>query len=148
MMKIEPWMKHPAVTVRPLDSAGHARAIMEEHRINQLPVVVNGALVGIVTDRDLRDAFPSVFASAGDARHRRRATPEADPDTIPVEDVMAREVLTLSPRDSMEEAARLMRRERIGSVPIVDRGHLVGIVTRSDVLDAFVEMVEGRAATG
>jgi acetoin utilization protein AcuB len=137
-------MKHPVVTVKPQDSARHAREIMEEHRVNQLPVVTGKRLVGIVTDRDLRDVFPSVFDSV--ARPRRRAKPGTDPATIPIEDVMTTTVLTLAPGAFVADAARLMRRERIGSVPIVDRGELVGILTRSDVLDAFAEVSDGALA--
>lgn len=137
-MRIAAWMKHPVVTVRPRDTARHAREVMEKHRVNQLPVVVDGRLVGIVTDRDLRDAFPSVFELAeATGRHR---SPETDPGTIPVEDVMTRDVLTLASGLFIADAARLMRRQRIGAIPIVDGGRLVGILTRSDVLDALVEV--------
>jgi acetoin utilization protein AcuB len=144
VMRIERRMRHPVVTVKPRDSIRHAREIMEKRRVNQLPVVVDGALVGIVTDRDLRDAFPSVF-EAGGAAH---AAP-ADPDTILVEDVMTANVLTLHPEASIEQAARLMRAERIGAVPIVAGERLVGIMTRSDVLDAFLALadVQGRAVS-
>ena len=138
-MRIEPWMKHPVVTVRPRDSARHAREVMEKHRVNQLPVVVDGHLVGIVTDRDLRDAFPSVFELA-EATGRHRRAPGPDPAAIPVEDVMTRDVLTLAPAAFIADAARLMRRQRVGAIPIVDGGRLVGIVTRSDLLDALVEL--------
>ena len=62
-MQIEKWMKREVHCIKPLDSIQHARDLMEEHRINQLPVVVNGRLVGIITDRNLRDAFPSVFGN-------------------------------------------------------------------------------------
>jgi acetoin utilization protein AcuB len=141
-MKLERWMKHPVVTVKPRDTVRHARDVMERHRINQLPVVVDGRLVGIVTDRDLRDAFPSVFESAA---RRRQPVTGSDPDAIPVEDVMTPTVLTLAATDDMSEAARVMRRERIGALPIVERGRLLGILTRSDVLDAFVELA-GRVA--
>jgi acetoin utilization protein AcuB len=140
-MKIVQWMKHPVVTVKPADSARHAREIMEKRRINQLPVVVNGRLVGIVTDRDLRDAFPSVFDAAEPGAHGRPAV--TDPATIPVEDVMTAQVLTLAPDASVAEGARLMRRERVGAIPIVDAGRLVGILTRSDVLDAFAAASPG-----
>jgi acetoin utilization protein AcuB len=135
-------MKRPVLTVKLRDSARHARELMERHRVNQLPVVTDDVLVGIVTDRDLRDAFPSVFAEAEPMRRRRKVAPEADPSTIPVEDLMARKVLTMAPSDSMEDAARLMRRERIGSLPIVEHGRVAGIVTRSDVLDAFAALSE------
>ena len=134
-MKIAQWMKHPVVTVKPADSARHAREIMEQRRINQLPVVVNGRLVGIVTDRDLRDAFPSVFDAVEPVGRGHPAV--TDPATIPVEDVMTAQVLTLASHASVAEGARLMRRERVGAIPIVDAGRLVGILTRSDVLDAF-----------
>ena len=128
------------ITVKPGESVRHARELLERHRINQVPVVLDGRLVGIVTDRDLRDAFPSVFD------HRRRAGASADPDTIPVEDVMSRTVLTLAPEDSIFDGVRLMRRERIGAVPVVDGRRLVGILTRSDLLDAFLALAEGRTA--
>jgi acetoin utilization protein AcuB len=144
-MNIERSMKHPVVTVKPQDSIRHAREIMEQRRINQLPVVVDGRLVGIVTDRDLRDAFPSVFENPGGNGHGGPAA-AADPKLIPVEDVMTANVLTLAPDGRVEEAARLMRQQRIGAIPIVAGGRLVGILTRSDVLGAFLALAEPRAA--
>ena len=146
-MRISAWMKYPAITVKPRDSADHAREVMEKHRINQLPVVVDDRLVGIVTDRDLRDAFPSVFDTA-EAFGRRTRTSGVDPATIPVEDVMTPTVLTLAPVSSVADAARLMRRERIGAIPIVDAGRLVGILSRSDVLDAFVDVSRASPSSG
>jgi len=140
-MSLAAWMKHAVITVKPRDSARHAREVMEQYRINQLPVVVDDRLVGILTDRDLRDAFPSVFESF--ASRPRRSGP--DPATIRVDDVMTPTVLTLAPTATVADAARVMRSERIGAVPIVERGRLVGILTRSDVLDAFVEL--SRSAT-
>ncbi len=143
---IERWMKLAVHTVKPLDSVAHARALLEEHRINQLPVVVDGRLVGIVTDRDLRDA-----ARAAQIAATKTGEPETaltNPDEIPVEAVMTPNVLTLLPSDTLEKAASLMRRERIGSVPIVTKGVLEGILTRSDVLGAFLALVaqyEGKA---
>jgi acetoin utilization protein AcuB len=139
-MDIERWMKKPVQTVRPRDSILRAREIMERHRINQLPVVVNGRLVGIVTDRDLRDAWPSAFEAPRRGGERRSAP---DPKDIPVDAVMSQNVLTLRPGDSMAAAARLMRRERIGAIPILgEDDRLVGIVARADVLEAFVEQAD------
>ena len=137
-MKIERWMKQPVVTVKPRDSIRHAREIAEQRRINQLPVVVDGRLVGIVTDRDLRDAFPSVFEEMNASGAGRKGA--ADPATIPVEDAMTGNVLTLEPDARLEDAARLMRRERIGAIPIVVGDRLLGILTRSDVLEAFLAL--------
>jgi acetoin utilization protein AcuB len=142
-MRIEAWMKHPVHVVKPRDSVRHAREVLERHRINQLPVVVDGRLVGILTDRDLRDAFPSVFDAAPVRAPKR--PPAVDPADIAVEHVMTANTLTLGPKDTLLEAARLMRRERIGAVPIVEASRLVGILTRSDLLDAFVELVTSAA---
>ena len=127
-------------TVKPMDSLRHAREIMETNRVNQLPVVVGGKVVGIVTDRDLRDATPSVFETS--QRTSGHAAPAPDLDALRVKDVMTENVLTLGPSASLADAARLMRRERIGAIPIVDGDRLVGLVARSDVLDAFVAMTE------
>jgi acetoin utilization protein AcuB len=131
-------------SVKPLDSIGHAREIMEQYRINQLPVVVDRRVVGIVTDRDLRDAFPSVFDATRESKtHEGKAV---NPDQIPIESVMTADPITLGPKDSAADAARLMRRERIGAIPVVDGSHLVGILTRSDLLDAFVRLSESTAS--
>lgn len=140
-MEIQTWMKRKVHSVKPLDSIQHAREIMENQRINQLPVVVDGRLVGIVTDRNLRDAFPSVFDSPPLGKPRSKLH-SADPQAITVEMVMTPNVLTLGSKDSVVEAAKLMRRERIGAIPIVDGHHLVGILARSDLLDAFVAVTE------
>jgi acetoin utilization protein AcuB len=132
----EGWMTREVLTVKPRDSVAHARVLLEERRINQLPVVKNGKLVGIVTDRDLRDAVNTVAASVTVAGMAQPAP--ATPKQIPIEAMMTGNVKTLSPHSNLIVAAELMRRERIGSVPIVDADSLVGIVTRSDILAAFV----------
>jgi acetoin utilization protein AcuB len=135
MMRVRNWMKHPVHSIKPKDNALHARAVLEEHRINQLPVLVDGKLVGIVTDRDLRDAFPSVFdAAAAAGKSARRQT---DPKQVMVESVMSHDVTVLAPGDNICDAARLLRKERIGAAPVVDNGKVVGILTRSDLLDAL-----------
>lgn len=144
-MRIEQLMKLDLHTVKPHDSVAHARAILEEHRINQLPVVVNRKLVGIVTDRDLRNAPAVVEVAAKAAAGPRKAPEPPDPDKISVDAVMTTNVLTLAPGDSVEDAARLMKRERIGALPIVERGALVGIIARSDILGAFIMLCEERA---
>lgn len=130
-MIVEKWMKKHPHTIRPRDTIHHARELMEQHRINQLPVVHGSELVGIITDRDLRDAYPSVLADP-----MRKASP--DPHDVKVEAVMTTNVLTLTPEDGVIAAASMMRRERVGAVPIVEGKHLVGILTRSDLLEALI----------
>ena len=139
-MKVRRWMKHPVYAVKPLDSIQHARELLERHRVNQLPVTVDGRLVGIITDRDLRDAFPSVFESLAGARRRPKVN-ATDPQGVTVQEVMSSNVTTVSPRQSVADAARLMRTQRIGALPVIDSDRVVGILTRSDILEGFVELV-------
>jgi len=139
VMNITPYIHRAVVTVKPLDSALHARELLERHRINQLPVVDDGHVVGIVTDRDLRDVFPSTLEPVrGRPRH-----PVVDPDRVRVGDVMSQPVFSLGTDDSLKEAAGLLRRERIGAAPILDeKSRLCGIITRSDLLRALAENVD------
>jgi len=140
-MELKRWMKHPVQRVKPRDTIQHARDIMEDHRVNQLPVEVDGKLVGIITDRDLRAAFPSVFDSVG-LGGRKSKTAHTDPDKVWVEDVMTSNVTTIGAGASIADAAQLMRAERIGALPVLDGERLVGILTRSDLLAALVELAE------
>jgi acetoin utilization protein AcuB len=140
-MEIRKWMKHPVHVVKPLDTIQHVRDLMDKHRVKQLPVAIAGRLVGIVTDRDLRDAFPSVFDSPAFGRRMAR-TPGTDPRTLPVEMVMTPNVTTVAPGDSMIEAARLVRRNNIGALPVVEGDKLAGILTRSDIIDSFIDLAE------
>ncbi|MCC6765622.1 MAG: CBS domain-containing protein [Deltaproteobacteria bacterium] len=132
-MNVEKWMKKHPHTIKPLDTIEHARQIMQEHRINQLPVVRGGELVGIISDRDIRDAYPSVFADP-----MRKAAP--NPHDVKVESVMTTNVITMAPDDGIVAAASLMRRERIGALPIVKGKQLVGILARSDLLEALIAL--------
>jgi len=123
----ENWMTPQPYTVTPADSFDHARKLLKSKRINQLPVVGSGKmLLGIVTDRDLRDAALPAFE---DCR---------------IESVMSSPAITLSRHSTLVNAAEVLRKTRIGSAPIVDGDSLVGIITRSDILEAFVAFANGR----
>jgi acetoin utilization protein AcuB len=135
-MLVRDYMTPKPVTMKPLDSARAARELMLERRIQQVPVVARGKLVGIVTDRDIRDVFPTAVVS-----HLGK---EIDDFTnkITLESVMTADVLTIGPGEPVSRAAELLRARRIGSLPVVDEGKLVGIITRSDLLGAFVDLVK------
>jgi acetoin utilization protein AcuB len=144
-VKIKDWMNSPVHTVKPRDTIAHARELLERYRINQLPVTRDGVLVGIVTDRDLRNAAPSAAEQA--AADLGQIPAVVNPAAIAVETVMAEKVFALAPEDSLEDAVRVMRRERFGAIPVVDHNRrVVGIVTRSDVLDAFMCLALGAEA--
>lgn len=139
-MRVQEWMTTVLVTVRPDDPVAQAQRLMRYRRIRHLPVVRDGRLVGIITDRDVRDAMPGAIAAAREAAATsRRRHAEEEPT---VEATMTADVLTLAPGDTVVTAARMLRRERIGALPIVEGTRLVGILTRSDVLDAFIGLAE------
>ena len=136
MMRVRNWMKHPVHSVKPKDSAQHARSVLEKYRVNQLPVMVDGKLIGIVTDRDLRDAFPSVFDMAAAKKNQPPEWPE--PEAITIDSVMTENVSTIAATAHIIDAARAMRKGRFGALPVVENGAVIGILTRSDLLDALV----------
>jgi acetoin utilization protein AcuB len=140
-MIVGEWMNKHVVTVKPLDSILHAREILEDKRVNQLPVVVGHEVVGIITDRDLRDAFPSVFDEATRSRARGSAA-RGDPAKVTVEMVMTATPRTIGSKAPLGEAAEQMRSQRVGALPVVDDGKLVGILTRSDLLRALIEITK------
>lgn len=123
------WMSEAVLAVESFDSINIARQLMAKHRVNQLPVVEGENVVGIVTDRDIRDAYPtSMMINRGEAIDHFA-------DTITVEEVMSHNVLTVHPETSLLAAVVLLKKHRIGSLPVVKKQKLVGIITRSDVLD-------------
>jgi acetoin utilization protein AcuB len=131
-MDVSQWMTKSVMTIKPKDTLRHARDRLAKYRINQLPVVVNDKLVGIVTDRDVRDAYPSSL--------RLFYGKDIDEfgDSHTVEEVMTYNVVAVSPQTSLREAAQRLRRQRFGALPVVENGKLVGIITRSDLLDAML----------
>jgi acetoin utilization protein AcuB len=128
-IRVADWMTESVLAVETFDSISIARQLMAKHRINQLPVLDNDVLVGIVTDRDLRDAYPtSMMIDRGEAIDRFA-------DSVTVEEVMSHDVFTVRPDTPLKEAVGLLRTHRIGSLPVVKDKNLVGIITRSDILD-------------
>ncbi|HXG52658.1 MAG TPA: CBS domain-containing protein [candidate division Zixibacteria bacterium] len=128
-IRVADWMSEQVLAVEVFDSLNTARQLMAKHRINQLPVLDNDRLVGIVTDRDIRDAYPTSML-IGRAREIDRFA-----ERYTVEEVMTHNILTVQPETPLLTAVELLRRHRIGSLPVVKAGKLVGIITRSDILD-------------
>jgi acetoin utilization protein AcuB len=135
-MLVRDVMQTKLVTATPLTTLPEAIKLVAERRIRHLPVVdPGGSLVGIVSDRDLKRAMASAATSL-EAHELRFLL-----DRLPVAEIMTRAVVTIGPESPVEEAARLMVQKRIGAVPVVDAGDLVGILTETDVLALFVEML-------
>jgi len=122
------------VDVSPSDTTDKAIALMEEHDIHHLPVVVDGRPVGIVSDRDLLRSVGWLAAVDRTDLH--------DGEIIGprfVSDVMTSPVRTLDAEDTVEDAARLMLSEQIGAVALTSGEQLVGLVAESDILRCFTD---------
>jgi acetoin utilization protein AcuB len=105
--------------------------LLERRGFRHLPVVEAGRLVGIVSDRDLKQAMVSAGSAAG--RERERLF-----DQLTAGQIMAGAVITVGPTCGVEEAARVMATRKISALPVTDGDRLVGIVTETDVLQLFV----------
>lgn len=125
-------------TVSPDSSVPEAHEIMKEHGIKRLPVIKNGKLVGIVSKEDILKASPSQATtfSINEVTYLLSKTK--------ISQIMKKNPIYISPDALLEEAALLMRDNAIGFLPVVDNGKLVGIITESDIFDAFIEMLAFR----
>jgi acetoin utilization protein AcuB len=128
-IRVADWMTEGVLAVDTYDSIGIARELMAKHRVNQLPVLENDVVVGIVTDRDLRDAYPTSMAIGETKKIDEFAA------RYTVEEVMTHNVFTVTPETPLRAAVALLRHHRIGALPVVKKKTLVGIITRSDILD-------------
>ncbi|HEY7586318.1 MAG TPA: CBS and ACT domain-containing protein [Candidatus Deferrimicrobiaceae bacterium] len=126
-------MRNP-VFVDENDSMKKAMDLLKDREIRHLPVLKDGEkLVGIVTERDIKQASPSP-ATALEIREIYYLL-----DKVKVKQIMTRRPYTISSTAPIEEAALIMREKRIGCLPVVEEGRLVGILTETDILDAFIE---------
>jgi acetoin utilization protein AcuB len=149
-------MRRPVVTIRRDETLDAAWGLLQRRKVRHLPVVDDeGRLVGIVTDRDLRHALI-------DPRLRRRARHLLAPTlataaslaatarslaALPVEQVMTRGALAVSPATTLREAALLMHERRVGAVPVVEAGgRVVGMLSEVDVVRALLDGLAERAS--
>jgi CBS domain-containing protein len=138
-LPVRDWMRRPVVTVRSDTLARAAAEMMRARRIRHLPVTdARGRLVGIVTDRDLRQV---VFDPA--MQERLRDLP-AVLEELAVSRVMTWGVVSVGPTTDLRAAAHLMHEGKIGAVPVVENDRVVGILTESDMLHAFEQALRGR----
>jgi acetoin utilization protein AcuB len=128
------------ITVRPDTPVFDARQRMVDEKIRHLLVVEEGRLAGIVTDRDIRLNLPSHATSLSVWEVNYLLA------RLTVGEIMTRAVITVGPDREARDAAQLMLDHKIGALPVVDEGRLMGIVTETDVLRAFVRVSSPAAA--
>jgi acetoin utilization protein AcuB len=135
-MRVADIMHSNPVTVTPRNAIRTAINLMREGGFRRLPVVDRGRLVGIITDRDLRRAANSPYVV------REKWYDNFVLDHIEVGTCMTADPVTVTPETSVADAARLMRNHKIGGLPVVADGQLLGIVTETDLLDCLIAMLE------
>ena len=124
-MKIKSWMHPSPITINREALLQDAQKLMKENDFRHLPVVdEDDNMVGFITESDLREfSFPSMV------------------DDIPVHQVMVINPITINQNSSVETAAKLIHDYKIGGLPVLDKKKLVGIITLSDLLAAFIELM-------
>jgi len=130
-MQVRNLMSRPVVTIEPSDSCQETVARMHRARVRHLPVVNReGDLVGVVTDRDLRHHLfsPHVFKELGST------SVDILLRAVPVSAIMSTDVISVEADADLAEAARTMLEDKVGSLPVLEHGRLVGILTETDLL--------------
>jgi len=131
-MLVSDVMQAAVLTITPKTSLPEAIRLVQHRGVRHLPVVEDDRLVGIVSDRDLKRAMASSATSL--ERHELRYLL----DTVTVDEIMTRAVITVGRMFPIEEAARIMVKEKVSALPVTEPGRLIGIVTETDVLELFV----------
>ncbi len=133
-MLVKNWMSKDVITLTHDRSMMKASKLMKDNDISRLPIVdEDGVLVGIVSDRDIKEASPSK-ATTLDMHELYYLLSE-----IKVKDIMSRKVLTVSDEDTVEKAAVIMEENKIGGIPVVDSDRkCVGIITNTDVFKVLI----------
>ena len=138
-MLVSDRMSHPVITVTPKMPMQEAHKMMRDENVRRLPVVdERGKLVGIVSESDFLHAAPSDVSSLSVWEMNYMLS------KITVEKIMTRDVITTQADTPIEEAARSMVDNKIGGLPVLKSGELVGIITETDLFKVFLEMLGAR----
>lgn len=141
-MFVEKWMTPNPLTVSPTDGISFVAMQMNRRKFRHFPVTepirTGTRLVGIVSKYDIARGFPN---------NLNPFSIEVFEDTVPrpVSTVMTKNVITTTPDCPIEEAAKILRNNRIGALPVIRENRLIGIITESDVFDAFVSVTAAKS---
>jgi len=137
-MLIKKRMSSPVVTVEPSLPIMQALDLMKKKRIRRLPVVKDGKMIGIVSEGDLLNASPSDATSLSVWELNYLL------GKITVDEIMSKNVITVGEDTPIEEAAYLMDENKIGGLPVMSNGDLVGLITETDLFRIFLELMSAR----
>jgi acetoin utilization protein AcuB len=131
-------MSRPVISVTPDTPINDALAMFRKEHIRRAPVMKNAKLAGIVSERDLLNASPSPVTTLSIWEMNYLIS------KVTVKDVMTKKVITVDQDTPIEEAARIMADKKIGGVPVVSGGNVVGIITETDLFKILLELMGAR----
>jgi acetoin utilization protein AcuB len=131
-------MSHPVISISPEMPIVDALNLMKREHIRRAPVVKDGKMVGIVSDKDLLNASPSPATSLSVWELNYLLS------KITVKEIMTKNVLTVDEKTPIEEAARIMADNKIGGLPVCRGDEVVGIITETDLFKIFLELMGAR----
>ncbi|WP_051553770.1 CBS domain-containing protein [Desulfobulbus elongatus] len=137
-MFVKLWMTSNVLTVTSDQPIVEVERIMRENRIRRVPVVDDGKVVGIISKEDLFRAMPSIFDPSVSPENLEHAS------RIEAGAIMTRSPVTVDPSTPLEQAALLMRTHKFGSLLVMQDEQLVGIITETNIFDAFLEVLGAR----
>lgn len=130
-MLVEDIMKRDVITLPPTATIAEALVLLQKHRVRHLPIIDDeNHVIGIVSDRDVRDASPSIFDKDSEQLELQND----------IQSIMSHPVVTVHPLDFVEEIARIFYDEEFASVPVVSNNKLIGIITEKDMLYTFIQL--------
>lgn len=133
-MSVKDYMTKEVISISPEESVAHAADLMCDKGLRRLPVIEKGQLVGLVTEGTMADASPSKATSLSiyEMNYLLNKTK--------IRDIMIRQVVTVEPDASLEDAIYEMMTYKVGVLPVVQNNQVVGIITDRDVFKAFLEV--------
>jgi acetoin utilization protein AcuB len=131
-------MSRPVISVSPDEAINDVLAMFRKEHIRRAPVMKDGKLVGIVSERDLLNASPSSVTTLSVWEMNYLIS------KVKIKNVMTKKVITVSKDTPIEEAARIMADKKIGGLPVVDNGKVVGMITETDLFKIFLELMGAR----
>jgi CBS domain-containing protein len=134
MIKIEDMMTRHPHCLAPSDSVAQAQQLMHQHEIRHIPIVDPlNLLIGILSQRDILRAQDSSLL---------HATSNDDILCAPISELMKKNIISVSPKAGLKESALFMQKHKVGCLPVVKKGELVGIITDSDFVSIAINLLE------
>jgi acetoin utilization protein AcuB len=137
-MLVQDYMTTEVTSLQDSDTLLDAAMVFVRSSFRHLPVVQGKKVVGIVTERDVKQFAPSLLSGTTAEEYN------AIMETTPISRVMTKNPVTLRPDQPIFEAAKFMHQRRVGCMPVVENGELVGIVTTTDLLALLMKLMEAR----